>query len=228
MTALITPARPEHDAGLRPVPWRRMAWVTWRQHRVALAGVAVLLGALAVYLWITAFRYTTPTRPTATRKPTRLRHQLQRQIRNHRDSRQRLSAGGAGADRGVRRGAGAGPGAGDRDLPVRLDAGHGPVALDAGQAGAARGGGDRRSRGVQRAVFLVQPARSSPRATRSRSLPACSTWARSRSPPGRWPPSRSAPWPGCSSAGSSPRSPPPWPPTPGSASRPRCTCASTT
>ena len=31
---------------------RRMAGVTWRQHRIALAGVAVLLGALAVYLWI--------------------------------------------------------------------------------------------------------------------------------------------------------------------------------
>jgi hypothetical protein len=30
-----------------------MAWVTWRQHRVALAGVVVLLGALAVYLLIT-------------------------------------------------------------------------------------------------------------------------------------------------------------------------------
>ena len=52
MTALTIPARPEQDAGLRPVPWPRMVWVTWRQHRVALAGVAVLLGALAVYLWI--------------------------------------------------------------------------------------------------------------------------------------------------------------------------------
>ena len=29
-----------------------MAWVTWRQHRVALVGLAVLLGALAVYLWL--------------------------------------------------------------------------------------------------------------------------------------------------------------------------------
>src|SRR5260370_504969 len=38
--------------GRRPLPWRRMAWVTWRQHRVALAGVAALLGAWAVYLWI--------------------------------------------------------------------------------------------------------------------------------------------------------------------------------
>ena len=49
MTALTVPARPEQDASLRPVPWRRMAWVTWRQHRIALAGVAALLGALAVY-----------------------------------------------------------------------------------------------------------------------------------------------------------------------------------
>ena len=29
-----------------------MAWVTWRQHRIALAGVAALLGAWAVYLWL--------------------------------------------------------------------------------------------------------------------------------------------------------------------------------
>jgi hypothetical protein len=29
-----------------------MAGVTWRQHRITLAGVAVLLGALAVWLWI--------------------------------------------------------------------------------------------------------------------------------------------------------------------------------
>ena len=68
MTALTMPARPEHDAGLRPVPWRRMAWVTWRQHRAALAGVAVFLGALAVYLWLTALQMHQPTRPPATRQ----------------------------------------------------------------------------------------------------------------------------------------------------------------
>jgi uncharacterized protein YneF (UPF0154 family) len=51
MTALTMPAPPEHDSRLRPVPWRRMAWVTWRQHRGALAGVAVFLGALTVWLW---------------------------------------------------------------------------------------------------------------------------------------------------------------------------------
>jgi hypothetical protein len=53
MTTLTVPARPERDAGSRPVPWRRMAWVTWRQHRVALSGMVVFLGALAVWLWIT-------------------------------------------------------------------------------------------------------------------------------------------------------------------------------
>lgn len=37
---------------LRPLAWRRMAWVTWRQHRAALIGVAALVGGLAVALWI--------------------------------------------------------------------------------------------------------------------------------------------------------------------------------
>jgi len=56
MTTLTVPARPEEDASLRPVPWRRMAWVTWRQHRIALAGVAVFLGALAVCLWLAGLK----------------------------------------------------------------------------------------------------------------------------------------------------------------------------
>jgi len=38
MTVLTTPAQPGRGRGLRPVPWRRMAWVTWRQHRFAIAG----------------------------------------------------------------------------------------------------------------------------------------------------------------------------------------------
>ena len=53
MTALTMSARPGNDTDLRPVPWRRMAWVTWRQHRFTLAGVAGLLGALAAYLLLT-------------------------------------------------------------------------------------------------------------------------------------------------------------------------------
>jgi ABC-type transport system involved in multi-copper enzyme maturation permease subunit len=52
MTAQTRPTQPAEDTNLRPLPWRRMAGVTWRQHRFAFAGVAVLLGALAVYLWI--------------------------------------------------------------------------------------------------------------------------------------------------------------------------------
>jgi ABC-type transport system involved in multi-copper enzyme maturation permease subunit len=49
---LAVPDRSDEDAILRPMPWRRMAWVTWRQHRAALVGVAVLFVAIAVGLWI--------------------------------------------------------------------------------------------------------------------------------------------------------------------------------
>lgn len=37
---------------LRPLAWRRMAWVIWRQHRTALAGVAALVGGLTLVLWL--------------------------------------------------------------------------------------------------------------------------------------------------------------------------------
>ena len=50
MTTLTVPVG--QDRELRPVPWRKMAWVTWRQHRIALAGVAALLGGLTVDLLI--------------------------------------------------------------------------------------------------------------------------------------------------------------------------------
>jgi hypothetical protein len=56
MTALTVPVRPAKDASLRPLPWRRMAWVSWRHHRIALGGVAVILGALAVWLWIASLQ----------------------------------------------------------------------------------------------------------------------------------------------------------------------------
>jgi hypothetical protein len=55
MTALGTmPAHPlvEKNVDLEPLPWRRMAWVTWRQHRAALIGVSALIGALALCLLI--------------------------------------------------------------------------------------------------------------------------------------------------------------------------------
>jgi hypothetical protein len=53
MTALATPAQPAPEASLRPVPWRGMAWVSWRQHRAALAGLVAVLGAAGLYLYIT-------------------------------------------------------------------------------------------------------------------------------------------------------------------------------
>jgi hypothetical protein len=52
MTALTVPARPTYHANTRPLPWRRVGWVIWRQHRITFAALASLLGALALYIWI--------------------------------------------------------------------------------------------------------------------------------------------------------------------------------
>jgi hypothetical protein len=59
MTALPVPERPGQDSRLRPLPWRRMAWVTWRQYRFSAVGAAVFLGVLAVYLLIMGLRIRT-------------------------------------------------------------------------------------------------------------------------------------------------------------------------
>ena len=56
MTALTMAAQPSQDTHLRPVPWRGMAWVTWRQHRATLISVPAVLGAAAVFLWIAGLR----------------------------------------------------------------------------------------------------------------------------------------------------------------------------
>jgi len=50
MTALTMPAPSGRDASRRPVPWRRMAWVTWRQQRLTVAGLVTVLGAVSLYL----------------------------------------------------------------------------------------------------------------------------------------------------------------------------------
>jgi hypothetical protein len=52
MTTPTVPTLLETNVNPRSLPWRRMAWVTWRHHRLALGGVAVFLGALAVWLQI--------------------------------------------------------------------------------------------------------------------------------------------------------------------------------
>jgi hypothetical protein len=51
MTSLAPTVPPSGEVRLRPLPWQRMLWVTWRHHRVALGGVAVFLGVLALWLW---------------------------------------------------------------------------------------------------------------------------------------------------------------------------------
>jgi hypothetical protein len=56
MTALTMPTRPGPHANPRPVPWRRMAWITWRQHRLTLAGVGALFATAAAYVLITGLR----------------------------------------------------------------------------------------------------------------------------------------------------------------------------
>jgi hypothetical protein len=43
---------PQPAVRRRPVPWTGLAWVTWRQHRLLLAGAAALLAALGLYLLI--------------------------------------------------------------------------------------------------------------------------------------------------------------------------------
>ena len=53
MTALTAPAP---SAARQPVPWTKLAWVTWRQHRVALGGAAALLGALSLYMLIAGLK----------------------------------------------------------------------------------------------------------------------------------------------------------------------------
>ena len=53
MTTLTMPSEPGQQAAVRPLPWRRMTWVTWRQHRLTLAAVIVGLGLACLYLYTT-------------------------------------------------------------------------------------------------------------------------------------------------------------------------------
>jgi hypothetical protein len=52
MTVLTMPAQPGQDtgAGRRPVPWRGMLWVTWRQHRGLLISVLAIFTAAVIVM----------------------------------------------------------------------------------------------------------------------------------------------------------------------------------
>ena len=223
MTALTMPARPgqEDDASPRPVPWRRMAWVTWRQHRLALAGVAALLGTLAVYLWLTGLQVRHAYAAATACHPA-ISFACQNAVIDF------TSAYASPAQTiavllqtvPVLIGAFVGAPVLARELETgtfryawTLAFGRWrwtlaklvPLAVTVAAAA-----------GMFSLLFswYYQPFFADGR--RSRSLPSCSTCAGSRSPPGRWPPSRSAPWRACSSAASFPRSSPPSPPMPDS------------
>ena len=54
MSAVTVPAQRggRSSRRLRPVAWTRLTWITWRQHRTALAGAGAVLAVAALYLWI--------------------------------------------------------------------------------------------------------------------------------------------------------------------------------
>jgi hypothetical protein len=52
MATLSIVAAARETESVTPLPWRRMAWVTWRQHRVALIALTAFLGALSLFVWI--------------------------------------------------------------------------------------------------------------------------------------------------------------------------------
>jgi len=56
MTVLTMPAQSGASGPRGPVPWRRMAWVTWRQHRAALVGAVGLYAVLAAVMLIAGLK----------------------------------------------------------------------------------------------------------------------------------------------------------------------------
>lgn len=56
MTTLNRPAPARPGTRTRPVPWRRLARVSWQQYRLSATGTAAFLGTLALYLLIVGLR----------------------------------------------------------------------------------------------------------------------------------------------------------------------------
>jgi hypothetical protein len=52
MSVLTLPAQPGQATESLPVPWERMVWVTWRQHRAMLIGLTSVLAAVSVFLLV--------------------------------------------------------------------------------------------------------------------------------------------------------------------------------
>lgn len=54
MTTITAPA--PAAPRVRPVPWRKLAWVSWRQHRLALGAAAVLLAGVCAWMMISGLQ----------------------------------------------------------------------------------------------------------------------------------------------------------------------------
>ena len=122
-----------------------MAWVTWRQHRPTLISVPAVLGAVALFLLIAGLKIhhdyavLTACHPFSSDACQTLNSRFNSvdwTMGNTILILMNLAPALIGRLRGR---PGAGPGAGDRHLPVRLDPGLRPGALDCRQAHAARG-----------------------------------------------------------------------------------------
>src|SRR6266571_8395954 len=192
--------RPGPDTSLRPVPWRRMAWVTWQQQQLTLAGVGALLSAAAVYPLITGLRMhhayaaVTACRPASSG--------ICRQVANNFLN---TYAPGAGVTAALLQvvpaliGAFAGAPVLAREFEPAPSGTPGPRASD-GYGGPSRSlcRSQWRSPSRPQRSACSSPGttgRSSAREAAARSLPPSSTYAGSRSPPGRWPRSQLASWP---------------------------------
>jgi hypothetical protein len=57
VTTMTVPASEASSAqAVRPVPWHKLAWVGWRQHRLALAGAGALLAGVCLWMLVSGLQ----------------------------------------------------------------------------------------------------------------------------------------------------------------------------
>ena len=192
-------AASRHGAG-----WAGLTRVTWRQHRLALAAVAVLFGVFAAVLVVQGAGHAPRLRqlrpelqPPARRRSRGLAgRDLRERVSGVRHVRAAVSHVPAALHRRLSRRAAHRPRARERHLPLRLDPGGRAHAPDDRQARPPRPCADGYGAGLQRALLLVVstlPAAASARCPKSRASSlrrACFSASRWAPSPGRAAPHR--------------------------------------